>query len=173
MKNLKLVDPTPDLEVSFCEIATEWRKVGENKFNDCFDDFALYVETLLKQKEAKDLLPNSVPGSTFLLIDDSLRIVGTSRLRHWLVPHLEKEGGHIGYDIRPSEQRKGYGTALLYLSLTKARELGLREVTLTYDSDNLGSLQVIEKNGGQLIVSPPTLEGKRIVTKLYYEEVII
>jgi len=151
MKNLKLVDPTPDLEADFCEMAAEWREAGENKFKDCFSDFALYVKSLAKQKEAKELLPNRVPGSTYWLVTDDLRIVGTSRLRHWLVPHLEKEGGHIGYDIRPSERKKGYGTAILSLTLAKARGLGLREVIVTCDSDNVGSLLIIEKNGGQHI----------------------
>jgi len=104
-----------------------------------------------KTKEAKELLPNRVPGSTYWLVADGLRIVGTSRLRHWLVPHLEKEGGHIGYDIRPSERKKGYGTEILSLTLAKARGLGLREVIVTCDSDNEGSLKIIEKNGGQHI----------------------
>ena len=151
MINLKLVDPTPDLEADFCEMAAEWREAGDNKFKDCFRDFALYVESLVRQKEAKDLLPNRVPSSTFWLVADGLRIVGTSRLRHSLVPHLEKEGGHIGYNIRPSERRKGYGSAILSLTLAKARGLGLLEVIVTCDSDNVGSLRIIQKNKGQQI----------------------
>ena len=67
------------------------------------------------------------------------------------MPHLEKEGGHIGYDIRPSERRKGYGTVLLALTLKKAQELGLHEVLVTCDSDNVDSVRIIEKNGGELI----------------------
>ena len=67
------------------------------------------------------------------------------------MPHPEKEAGHIGYDIRPSERRKGYGTAILSLTLAKARELGLREVIVTCDSDNVGSLRIIKKNGGRHI----------------------
>ena len=67
------------------------------------------------------------------------------------MPHLEKEGGHIGYNIRPTERKKGYGTAILSLTLAKARGLGLKEVIVTCDSDNVGSLVIIEKNGGQHI----------------------
>ncbi len=33
-------------------------------------------------------------------------IIGCSRLRYWLTPALEQEGGHIGYDIRPRAYEK-------------------------------------------------------------------
>jgi predicted acetyltransferase len=151
MKNLKLIDPMPDLAVEFREMAAEWREAGEDKFRDAFGDFAAYVNALARQKETNGLSADRVPGSTFWLVADGCRIVGTSRLRHWLVPHLEKEGGHIGYDIRPSQRRKGYGTTLLTLTLAKARGLGLRKVIVTCDSDNVGSVRIIEKNGGQCI----------------------
>jgi predicted acetyltransferase len=36
---------------------------------------------------------------------------------------LEKYIGHIGYDIRPSRRRKGYGNAKLRLGLLRAKEL--------------------------------------------------
>ena len=75
--------------------------------------------------------------------------MGMSRLRHGLVPHLKKEGGHIGYHIRPSERNQGYGTRILGLTLDKARELGLSEVRVTCDQDNIASVRVIEKNGGR------------------------
>jgi len=149
MDNLKLVDPTTDLVAEFRARAEEWREAGEDLFQDVFGDFSAYVERLASNRDPENLPPNLVPMSTFWLLAGDRRVVGTSRLRHWLVPHLEKEGGHIGYDIRPSERRKGYGTALLALTLDKARGLGLREVIVTCDGDNVGSARVIEKNGGQ------------------------
>ncbi|MHB8934154.1 MAG: GNAT family N-acetyltransferase, partial [Bellilinea sp.] len=74
-----------------------------------------------------------------------------SRLRHRLTPLLEEEGGHIGYDIRPSERGKGYATLLLALTLEKARESGMAGVLVTCDEDNIASARVIEKNKGQLL----------------------
>jgi len=150
-QNLKLVEPTTALAAEFRSMGAEWRDAGENKFKGAFGDFAAYVAALEATKLAQDLPSDWVPGSTYWLLLDEHRVVGTSRLRHWLVPHLEKEGGHIGFDIRPSERRKGYGTALLALMLKKAHELGLREVLVTCDSDNIGSARVIEKNSGRLI----------------------
>lgn len=148
---LRLIDPTPDLELEFREMAAEWQEAGVDKHADASGDFAAYVETLERQKDAQELPPNRVPASTFWLVAADGRIVGTSRLRHWLVPHLEVEGGHIGYDVRPSERKQGYGTVLLALTLEKARDLGLAEVLVTCDRDNVASVRVIEKNGGREI----------------------
>jgi len=73
------------------------------------------------------------------------------RLRHALTPHLAQIGGHIGYNVRPSQRRQGYGTALLAYTLEQARQFGLTGVLITCDTDNIGSARIIEKNGGQLI----------------------
>ena len=79
-----------------------------------------------------------------------MRVLGTSRLRHHLNERLRLMGGHIGYGIRPSEQRKGYGTQILALTLVEARKLGIKRVLVTCDVDNIASVRVIEKNGGFL-----------------------
>jgi len=77
-------------------------------------------------------------------------VLGTMALRHYLTPLLEDVGGHIGYAIRPSERRKGYGTRILALTLERARAMGLGRVLVTCDTDNLGSARVIQRNGGAL-----------------------
>ena len=147
--NVRLVEPTADLEAAFREMAAEWRNAGDDKFAEASGDFAAYVAALEIQQDPQDLMPNRVPGSTFWLVTGENRVVGTSRLRHWLVPHLEVEGGHIGYDVRPTARGGGYGTVLLALTLEKARDLGLAEVLVTCDRDNVASVRVIEKNGGR------------------------
>ena len=63
---------------------------------------------------------------------------------------LEHEGGHIGYDIRPTMRKRGFGTIMLGLNLARAAAMGLSRVRLTCDVDNLASIRVIEKNGGVL-----------------------
>jgi predicted acetyltransferase len=70
------------------------------------------------------------------------------RLRFWLLPALEVEGGHIGYDVRPSARGRGFGTMALHLVLVEARRRGLQRVLLTADADNYASLRIIQKNGG-------------------------
>jgi predicted acetyltransferase len=43
-----------------------------------------------------------------------------------------------------------YGTTLLRLAVAQARELGIERVRVTCDDDNIGSVKVIERNGGVL-----------------------
>jgi predicted acetyltransferase len=67
-----------------------------------------------------------------------------------LTEELEYEGGHIGYDIRPSERGRGFGTALLRLTIARAAALKIVNVRVTCDAGNRASIRVIEKNGGLL-----------------------
>ena len=76
--------------------------------------------------------------------------IGKLTLRTALDERFLRSGGHIGYEIRPSQRRHGYGTALLRLGLEKARERGLRRVLLTCTETNIGSRKIIEANGGLL-----------------------
>ena len=75
-------------------------------------------------------------------------LVGGSRLRHRLLPILELDGGHIGYDIRPGRRGEGLGHCILGLTLEKAAERGLERVLLTCEVGNEPSRRVIVANGG-------------------------
>jgi len=98
----------------------------------------------------RNLSDGFVPETIYWLVRDGERVLARSSLRHQLTPHLEREGGHIGYSVRPSERGKGYGTAVCRLTLARARALGLRRVLITCDADNAASARIIEKNGGVL-----------------------
>lgn len=76
--------------------------------------------------------------------------VGRIAIRHKLNDDLKIMGGHIGYDTRPSYRGRGVGSAMLKQALPIAKSLGLSEVMLTCNDDNLASIRIIEKNGGEL-----------------------
>lgn len=59
--------------------------------------------------------------------------------------------GHIGYAVVPWRRREGLATAALRAMLPKAWRVGLTAVDITTDPNNLASIGVIEKVGGQLI----------------------
>lgn len=91
--------------------------------------------------------------------------------------YLLTYGGHIGYSIRPTRRRQGYGTRILALALEEARQLGLQRVLVTCNSDNLPSKKIIEHNGGRFessMAMPAHLlraEGRQVkerVDKLRY-----
>ena len=95
----------------------------------------------------RDLPEDRVRMTWFWLLRGD-RIVASSRLRHELIPVLLLDGGNIGYEVRPSERRRGVGRELLRLTLDEARGMGLRRVLLTTETTNLGSIAVILGNGG-------------------------
>jgi predicted acetyltransferase len=45
---------------------------------------------------------------------------------------------------------RGYASEILRQSIVLAKELGLNRILLTCNDDNLGSIRVIEKHGGEL-----------------------
>jgi predicted acetyltransferase len=58
--------------------------------------------------------------------------------------------GHVGYAVVPWKRGQGYASLAMGVILDKAREIGLRQVQITTDPDNIASRRVIEKNGGRL-----------------------
>ncbi|MBA2733683.1 MAG: GNAT family N-acetyltransferase [Acidobacteria bacterium] len=145
-----LIEPTEELTAELLAMAEEYQATGDDRYKLAIEDFTAYFRSLMKYAKGVDLPLGHVPSSTFWLISGSSRIIGRSSLRHHLTTELEHEGGHIGYDIRPSERRKGYGTLTLKLTLERARDIGLTRVFITCDTDNGGSAKVIEKNGGEM-----------------------
>ena len=85
----------------------------------------------------------------FWVVDDADDYVGSLALRHELTPFLLREGGHIGYSVRPSARRRGHAREALRLALPLARdEVGLDRVLVTCVESNEGSRRAIEANGG-------------------------
>jgi predicted acetyltransferase len=148
-QNITLINPTAELKAAFLAMAEEFFEAEEDFYKSAREDFPAYLESLLKASRGENLPPDRVPENEFWLVSDN-RVLGRIKLRLRLTPALEHQGGHIGYDIRPSERQKGYGSLLLKLTLLKAKELGLSRVLLTCDTDNIGSAKIIENNGGVL-----------------------
>lgn len=144
-----LVEPTLDLKSELLSMAEEYQSAGEDRYYAVIENSTTFISNLQLYSKGIDLPPGFVPTSTFFLVINN-RIVGRSSLRHQLTAELANEGGNIGYDIRPSERRKGYGTLLLKLMLDNARRIGLGRVLVTCNVDNLASARIIEKNGGKL-----------------------
>lgn len=108
------------------------------------NDFAEYFTTTENDRLGIGLAPGRVAHTVFWLVEGD-KYIGTFDLRHELTPELEQVGGHIAYQIRPSEQRKGYVTAGLKLCLQKAAEMGLDKVLVTCKEKNVGSYAVMHK----------------------------
>jgi predicted acetyltransferase len=152
---ITLAAPDRRYEASFRALLAEYHAAGEHYFSAGHEaqlerGFAAYLTYLAEMAHGARLPLGMVAEDTFWLVRDGAEVLGASRLRHTLTPALEDVGGHIGYSIRPGARRQGYGTLQLALTLERARERGLARVLLTCDTANVGSVRVIERNGGVL-----------------------
>ena len=91
-----------------------------------------------------------VTATQFLAVRESDgRLMGMIQVRHYFNEYLEKFGGHIGYSVRPSERRKGYGREQLRRALLFCKEtLGLDRALITCKTGNEGSRRTILSAGG-------------------------
>jgi len=165
---LFLAEPSVAYRDTFIQSVHEFQAEGRQlnyDLNDLTNDFSSFVQELHDAKDRSKLKPGRVPGSDFWLINDN-EFIGRLSIRHELNDFLLMMGGHIGYEIRPSRRKQGYGTEILRLGLEKAKELGLQRVLVTCDEDNIGSKKIIEHNGGKF-ENAIELEGDN-VRKLRY-----
>jgi predicted acetyltransferase len=168
METLELVKLSLELEDEYRAMVNEHLSAPQDRQSGFImepvgSDFAAYLRRLENEERGVGLPSNYVSSSTYLLVRNGKEVLGVSRLRHRLTRSLEVEGGHIGYMIRPSERRKGYGTIILKLTMEKAREIGLGRVLVTCYTENIGSARIILRNGG--IPTTPTISpatGKQV-----------
>jgi len=147
---LRLVEPAPLYKAAILDAVPEMRAIGEWDISP--DAFAARFEAMIGEiaaaKDPTTAQPGVLPYEDFWLMEQHTWI-GLLTLRLQLNEQFLHSGGHIGYVVRPSKRRCGYGTALLRLGLDKARERGLQRVLLTCNETNIGSRKIIETNGGQ------------------------
>lgn len=110
------------------------------------DTFAAFVARQLA--DAKTPVREGFVPSTHLWFVDGPVFLGRLSIRHRLTNWLRDYGGHIGYDVRPSARRQGYGTQMLRQALPWCAELGIDPALVTCDTTNFGSRRVIEAAGG-------------------------
>ncbi len=165
---IKLVTPSKRYKDSFIKSLKEFQKEGSNTDIDVEAlkvDFEVFVKRLKGYKNGVGLPEGYVPESKFWLVDDN-NFIGSVSIRHYLTELLNKVGGHIGYEIIPSERRKGYGKKILSLALNKAKQLGISKALVTCNITNVGSKKIIESNSG--ILDSIEDQGKGKPKKLRY-----
>ena len=124
---------------------------GTNKLKHYIDN---YEEWITKIENDEKIVPSeeSVPSKTYFFIRESdNKIIGMTHIRLTLNKMLADIGGHIGYNIRPSERQKGYNKIQLYLALIECQKNGLDIIMIDCLKDNLGSSKTIISLGGFLV----------------------
>ena len=147
MTTAHLVRPNTKYQATFLEAFKEDEKEMDEDLNVIAQDFDHYVKFTNEKSQALNLPPGYVPETIFWLIDKD-EYIGQTGIRHYLTDNLRKEGGHIGYYIRPAKRKMGYGTVILKLALQEAKKLGIEKAMVTCNETNVGSRKIIEANGG-------------------------
>lgn len=153
--NIKLVRPTIELKVKALDYRQEHFNNNELIINgsELFDKINSYEEWLEKvnnNSKIETVDPDWVLTDTFFAIrEEDNKIIGIIDLRHTLNEFL-KDFGNSGYSVRPSERKKGYATEMLRLLLKYAKEIGLKDLHLSVERDNIPSIKTIVKNGGKI-----------------------
>ena len=166
MARVVLSRPSLHYKQSYLDAIREFREVDHRIMSDeelesIGENFPAYLQRLLDWEDATKIPPEWVTTSVYWLVSDEPDTmeqtnndgkgiyIGRLNLRHELTKSLFEVGGHIGYEIRPSMRRHGYGKEILRLGLEKAREHGLQHVLVTCDETNIGSKKIIEANVGR------------------------
>ena len=87
---------------------------------------------------------------SFLQREEDGKLVGFVQVRHPLREDCREFAGHLGYNVCPSERRKGYAARLLQEGVRLCRELGIEPALVCCDADNEASRRTILRCGGVL-----------------------
>lgn len=160
-----LMLPSAAVQGSFLEAMAEFAAEGRGRPEDdsmlgneirlwsgrweTTEGFASYTGRFREQSAGIGLPSAWIPSTTWWWVEAD-QYLGRITLRHRLNERLLRNGGHIGYDVRPGARRRGHATAMLAAVLPHAAAMGIDRALLTCDRDNVASRGVIEANGGVL-----------------------
>jgi predicted acetyltransferase len=154
LSSLTLEEPAMEYRDSYRSLVAEFLDRGEPfvPFPLGFrnDDFEAFLAELAACSRGEGSASTWAPHSTYWLVLDGHEVVGVSNLRHRLTDKLRREGGHIGYGVRPSARGRGFSRGLLRQTLLRARAIGIEDVLITCAKTNERSIATIRANGGAL-----------------------
>jgi predicted acetyltransferase len=150
----KLESPSAGLKDSYISLLEEFRRSGEPLIPFVLKyptgDFPGFLARLEQCAQGSEIPSGFVARMTFWLVDGNGQVLGVSNLRYSLTDSLRRDGGHVGFSVRPSARRQGFATIILRETLVKARERGITRALVTARRGNAGSVGAILKNGGVL-----------------------
>ena len=154
---MPFVAPSEAWEQRAKEYVAEFEQYGSD-INGCAgldrylreQTYAKWLLYLAAQQDIAHVPPERAPSCTYFYTDDEeSTIIGMIDIRLSLTDYLRREGGHIGYSVRPTMRRQGHATRMLREALTFCKPI-LGTVLITCDKENVASAGVIKNCGGVL-----------------------
>ena len=122
---------------------------SSNKLNGCtLEEYFNYIEVFKNEENNINPLLNTTTNRYVFFVNNYP--VGEVGIRTTPNDFWINKGSQIFYKIRLSERNKGYGTKMLELALNECKKIGMKQVRINCDDNNLSSKRVIEKNGGNV-----------------------
>ena len=155
---MRLVFPNPSYKDKAIEYIKEFYEYGsEINGSGGLDRFLkestyeAWLQKILSDMDIANIPESRVPALTYFYVrEKDEKIVGMINIRLTLNDFLRTEGGHIGYSIRPTERLKHHATDMLAAALRVYDMIGIKEVLVSCDKNNLASAGVIRNCGGIL-----------------------
>lgn len=166
---LRLTIPAPSYLPSYLQTKV-FNEVGDGFVNAMTPNV---LQRITNARHGIALPPGWVKG-TYLWLVIRHEFIGEISIRHELTDGLFRFGGNIGYRIRHDQRKCGYGVKMLAMALCYIKEvIGLKKVLITCNDDNIGSIKVIERNGGRLFDKIYNhVDEKETLTRRYWVDVI-
>ncbi len=161
MSEIKLVLPDIKYKDSFLSAILEFRALKIKRSQDekyavmdenmSDEDFAEYVNRLLNKGLGLGLKPGRSRTVTYWIVDRD-GFVGARRIRPEIDDTQAQEVGHVGVEIRPSKRGRGYQRQSMRLTLEKCAQMGLGQICVSCDADNVHSkkniIEMFNEYGG-------------------------
>lgn len=162
---LRLESPDFSHEKRFFTMLSTYEEAGESVkyYETSYPTFLTRLESL---KRGEDV---NLPQTHYFFVINGLdEIIGTLRIRSELNQVTSIDGGHVGYDLSPSQRGKGLGKKVMALIKETSKVLGLESLLITIESDNISSRRMIESGGGGIYKEEKTSPLTRKAIRHYH-----
>jgi predicted acetyltransferase len=164
MSASKLVRPAIEFKESYLDALKEYHAEGRHLHQD-IDTLTHDFEGFIKELRTEKGYPHQpyqdwvepVPETVVWLVKDD-QYIGTVDIRHRLNWHLEKWGGHVHFNIRPSMRGMGFGTKILKKAMPIINYMGIDKALITLNPADKAAIAIVEKCGGEFEDETPATD---------------
>jgi predicted acetyltransferase len=150
----KLIRPNIDFKDSYLEALEEYHAEDRYLHQDIAvlqNDFKSFIKELRAEKgyphQPYQDWVEPVPETIVWLVKDD-KYIGTVDIRHRLNWHLEKWGGNIHFNVRPTMRGMGFGLKILKKAMPIVNYLGIDKALITLKPEDEIGIKIVEKCGG-------------------------